>query len=501
MKSYHLIFFLLFTVSLAAQQDLPEFQTQQYEVEAALRFLASDELEGRRTGARGNDLAARYLATQLEALGYQKAPGADSYYQPIPFQRSSPPQEASFAVLDQELGYKDDFLLLGGAATSFEGNAVFANYGWVDESTGQDDYDGLDVKGKVVFVLSGLPGEFSPQTTFGSMKVKRQLASEKGAAALIEIYRLPFPWAFFKGYFGKPSMQVLDENAPDNSQGIPYIWMKEADETMLEPLLNGKKTKVKLETTAFVTEKFPSQNVIGIMEGTDPELKDEYVLLTAHYDHVGMGAEGGGAVTPEDSIFNGARDNAMGVVALMTAAKALALEKPKRSVIILAVTGEEVGLLGSSYYASHPLIPLNQTIFNLNTDGAGYNDTSLIAAVGYGRTGTDELIEKGISAVGKELVANPVPEQNLFDRSDNVSFAAKGVPCLSFSPGFRTFDEELMSRYHQVSDEADTVDFAYLLKFCQSFAYTARLIADSPQKPVWKEGDKYEMAGKELYGN
>ncbi len=500
MKNYYLVLCLFLTMTLSAQQNLPEFQVQKYEVESALRFLASDELEGRRTGERGNNIAARYLASQLEALGCQKAPGLDNYYQDIPFQLVTPPQKASFAIQNQELTLKEDFLVLAGAAASIEGNAVFANYGWIDEATGQDDYKDLDVDGKVVFVFSGIPGEFSPQSTFKSMKVKRELAMERGATALIEIYKLPFPWQFFTRYFGKPSMQIVDEKTTDNSTGIPYAWMKETDEKMLEPLMKGKKVKVKLETGAFVTEKIASQNVIGVIEGSDPELKDEYVLLTAHYDHVGMGADGGGAYTPEDSIFNGARDNAMGVVALMTAAKALALERPKRSVIILAVTGEELGLLGSSYYASHPLIPLKQTIFNLNSDGAGYNDTSLIVVMGYGRTGIDDLLQKGIQTVGKELFPDPAPEQNLFDRSDNVSFAAKGVPALSVSPGFKEFDEVMMSRYHQVSDEADTVDFEYLLKFCQSFAYTARLIANNPQKPVWKEGDKYEAVGKTLYG-
>ncbi|GJM31882.1 MAG: aminopeptidase [Saprospiraceae bacterium] len=506
MKKIHLFICLLLASTLAAQTSqeakLPEFQLQKYEVESALRFLASDDLQGRRTGSEGNNIAARFLASQLEALGYQKAPGLDSYYQSIPFQKVNPPEAAALSIDGQALTFKEDFVVLGGAATNFEdAKAVFANYGWVDEATGQDDYKGLKVKGKVVFVLSGLPGEFNPQATFKAMKLKRKIATENGALALVEIYKLPFPWKFFTSYFGKSSLQVADANEEGVSTGIPYIWMKEPNETMLEPITKGKKAKIGINNNGFATEAISSQNVIGILEGSDPELKDEYVLLSAHYDHVGTGKDGGGAFTAEDSIFNGARDNAMGVVALMSAAQSFAQLRPKRSVIILAVTGEELGLLGSSYYASHPLVPLDKTIFNLNSDGAGYNDTSLIVVMGYGRTGIDNLLHQGIESFGKELVADPAPEQNLFDRSDNVSFAAKGVPALCFSPGFKTFDEVMMSRYHQVSDDADSLDFDYLLKFCQSFAFTARLIANNPQKPIWVEGDKYEAAGKALYGD
>jgi len=158
-------------------------------------------------------------------------------------------------------------------------------------------------------------------------------------------------------------------------------------------------------------------------------------------------------------------------------------------------------LLGSQYYADHPLIPLNKVVFNFNTDGAGYTDTTAISIVGGGRTGTDEIIAKGSEAFGLKVITNPVPEMQLFDRSDNVSFAKKGVPCISFSPGFSEFSDDLMKNYHQVSDDTADLDWDYVTKYCKAFAHTTRLLANNKNKPKWVAGDKYEAAAKELYDN
>ena len=149
------------------------------------------------------------------------------------------------------------------------------------------------------------------------------------------------------------------------------------------------------------------------------------------------------AYQPSDSIFNGARDNAMGVTAILEAAKALSQQRPNRSVLVLAFTGEEIGLLGSKYYAEHPLVPLKQTIFDLDTDGAGYSDTTIVSVIGLERTGAKAEIEAGAKAFGLGVFAEPAPEQGLFDRSDNVNFAIKGVPAPDFSPGFKAFDQEI----------------------------------------------------------
>lgn len=500
-KSTLLLPLVLLLFSGQMQGQAPEFELSQTEIEAHLRFLADDALEGRRTGEPGNDIAAAYIAAQYAAHGLKTVPGAKGYYQMVPFEAITPPSKAELTLDKQTYTQGEDLLIMTGNADNIKADAVFANFGWADTEHGHDDYKGLDVKGKIVFVLPGTPEGQDPLTVFNAMGEKRRLAKEQGAVALIELYRLPFPWSFFLSYFGKESLSLADEvEAPEPGDGtFVYGWLKETDKGMAKRLQSGKRAKVSLLSQGFERRSVMSQNVIGIVEGTDPELRDEYLLLTAHYDHVGTGKNGGAPYTEQDSIFNGARDNAFGTAALLGAAKALAAQAPRRSVIFLAVTGEEIGLLGSQYYAEHPLLPLEQTIFNLNTDGAGYNDVSYVSIVGYGRSGTDQHIEAAANIFGLDVFPDPAPEQNLFDRSDNASFAKKGVPALCFSPGLTSFDEEIAKYYHQAADNPDTIDFPYLHKYAQAFTRAARLIADDDKRPFWVEGDKYEEVGKALY--
>ncbi len=503
MKQFLSLLFLIFlwSFSLLAQSSraLPEFELEKSELEAHLRFLASDELQGRRTGEPGNNIAARYIAVQFEALGLAQAPGAKGYFQPIAFEATSPPTEARLLLNKSEYRQGDNMLIMLGNADGLKTEAVFANHGWADEKSGYDDYKGLDVKGKIVFVLPGTPENSDMMTVFTSIGKKQEIARQKGAAGLIELYRLQFPWGFFLSFFNKETLSLAQPEA--GGQPIIYGWLKaEAKDDNIQRLQEGKRLKAELNSKGFSRLPMPSQNVIGIIPGSDPELRDEYLLLSAHYDHVGTGKNGGMPYTPEDSIFNGARDNAMGTTALLAAAKALSRQPPRRSVILLALTGEELGLLGSRYYADNPLIPLNKTIFNLNTDGAGYNDVSYLSVIGHGRTGIDALTESGANVFGLDVFPNPAPEQGLYDRSDNVSFALKGVPAINISPGTTAFDEAISKYYHQPGDNPDTIDFDYLHKYSSAYARIARLIADWEQRPWWAKGDKYEEAGKELYG-
>ncbi|HQU58347.1 MAG TPA: peptidase M28, partial [Saprospiraceae bacterium] len=183
---------LFLSSSLLAQRSTepPEFQLQKSELEAHLRFLASDELQGRRTGEMGNNIAARYIAAQLEAYGLKPAPGLKGYYQPVSFQATTPPTQASLLLNKAEYKQGDGLLILLGNAQGIKTDAVFANYGWADEKSGYDDYKGLNVKGKIVFVLPGTPEAQDPMAVFTSMSKKRKLAQEQGAVALIELYRL-----------------------------------------------------------------------------------------------------------------------------------------------------------------------------------------------------------------------------------------------------------------------------------------------------------------------
>ncbi|NAS32657.1 M28 family peptidase [Flavobacteriaceae bacterium R38] len=245
------------------------------------------------------------------------------------------------------------------------------------------------------------------------------------------------------------------------------------------------------------TKTVKSQNVIGIVEGTDPKLKDEYIIYSAHYDHVGVHKSN----NPNDSIFNGARDNAVGTTTVLSMAENLAKYPTKRSALFILFTGEEKGLLGSKYYVENPVLPLNQMVYCFNSDNAGYNDTSLATIIGLPRTTAEKNIKESVAAFGLKAVEDPSPEQGLFDRSDNVSFAAKGIPAPTFSLGFDSFAGDVTKYYHQPGDEANTLDYDYLLKFFQAYVLSGRSIANDSKTPFWTAGDKYEASGKALYKN
>jgi len=481
-------------------QPFTELSLPREESESQLRYLASDQMKGRRTGSAGNDMAARFIADKFKSYGCKPAPGTDKFFQKILFETVSPAVSGSLQLGGTSYVLQEELLITSGHALSLDKvDVVFAGYGWKDAATGYNDYEGKSVKGKIVIVVSGKPDAADPRIAFTVSEEKRKMAAAEGALALFEIYKVPLPWGIFTSYIAGERLRPVSPNAPD-SRNLVYGWIKDKPEAPeLKAMQEGQPVKGILKTAGARYREVTSQNVAGLVEGSDPMLKNEYVLLSAHYDHVGVGKQGGGRVTASDSIFNGARDNAMGVVALLAAARALGENPPKRSVLLLAVTGEELGLLGSRYYADYPLIPLNQVVYNLNTDGAGYNDTRYVSVIGANRTGVDSLLAQAAQASGLEVFPDPAPEQGLFDRSDNVAFAAKGIPCITLTPGFTAFDDAINKYYHQVSDEADSVDFNYLLKYAQAYAITARLLANLPSTPFWVAGDKYEAAGKALY--
>ncbi|MEM8523083.1 MAG: M28 family peptidase [Bacteroidota bacterium] len=500
MKYTATIFFSFFLLNITFAQDtkIPAADLEKSFVEGHMRFLASDELQGRRTGEPGNRIAARYLAAQLEAYGVKQVEGAKGYMQPVGLRQTKPITKATLAWQEHIYNQKTELMMLAGSAEDLEAEVTFVSYGWIDEEAGRNDYKGKDVKGKIVVTNIGTPDNNQPMAVIQSMSKKRKWAKEQGAIGMIELFQLGRNyWNMVGNYFARPRIQLVDPEEQGND--FIYGWILEGDTGFGVAAKEKKKQKVKLNMMASNSEMLNSSNVIGVIEGSDEKLKEEYVILTAHYDHVGTGKNGGGAFTEKDSIFNGARDNAFGTVALLSAAKTLAANPTKRSVIILAVTGEELGLLGSRYYSENPLIPLEKTIYNFNTDGAGYNTKDRVSIIGLGRTGVDGELEKAASAFGLKVGGDPAPEQGLFDRSDNVSFASKGVPALNFAPGMTVFDAAIMKYYHQVADNPETIDFDYLLKYCQSFTHAAQLIANRAERPFWVADDKYEEVGKKLY--
>ncbi|MEM8896400.1 MAG: M28 family peptidase, partial [Bacteroidota bacterium] len=323
---------------------------------------------------------------------------------------------------------------------------------------------------------------------------KVAMVKEMGGLALIELYRSSeLPWSLLQNYFSGTKFTLEGPTGEAFSSGL----INDANGEWLKYFTDKKKLKTaEISISGANTTLINVPNVVGWIEGTDPELKDEYLLISAHFDHVGVKE----VPADEDSIWNGARDNAIGTTALLQTAKFFGLNPQGRSILFLACNAEEVGLLGSRYYSENPLLPLDKAIFNFNNDGAGYNNKELMTVIGLERTGAEEMIMDAATAFGLTAIQDPVPEQNLFDRSDNVSFAAKGVPAITCAPGADDFDEEVLRYYHQPADEAGSLDYEYLSKYYKSYIYAAYQILNSEESLFWSEGDKYEEVGKELYG-
>ncbi len=489
---YAIIVLLFLAPHLWAQSDSPKAvaqSVQRAEVEQHLRFLAADELRGRDTGSPELDIAARYLAEQFRRYGLDTVSGASGYFQPVRLVSAQPPPEASLTYGEKTFRIGSDLLVLSGDSVATDAPVVYANYGTAD------DLEAVDVEGKIVMTKAGGSGVTNPQSFFYMTREKRERVAARGGVSLVELYRSnQLPWTVLVQYLNTERLTV-DADEDSTEQELPVLWL---NDPRGERLVAFEESKAPLATLTIAKKReavVPVKNVVAMVKGTDPQLTNEYVVLSAHYDHIGVAA----SPNPQDSIFNGARDNALGTTALLSAAEYLAAHPPKRSVLSVALTAEEKGLLGSAWYVAHPLVPLKQTVFNLNTDGAGYNDTTKVTAIGLERTTAEQSITEASQAFGLEAIQDPVPEQNLYDRSDNVSFAQKGIPAVNFAPGTTAFDAEIMKNYHQVSDEAETLNFNYAEKYCEAFTLAAARIANLPKKPFWKEGDKYEAAGEALY--
>jgi hypothetical protein len=447
-------------------------------------YLASDELMGRDPGRPEMKLAYTFIADQLEKAGAKPISGADGFYQNIPFRLSAPPKSGSIKIGDSDFTQGQNMLVLDGKSFSGDYELVDVGFGM------EEDFAGKDLIGKIAVTNAGAPGKLSPNQLFAEGRSKTLRAKEAGAIALIERFNVPsIPWQLVSGFLNRTQLSVDQGSASD----LPYIWIEDVKNQMVGEKLSTATVNVEGKVNTPVEGK----NVVAWIEGTDPELKNEYIMLSAHYDHVGVGAPD----AEGDSIYNGARDNAVGTVAVINAAKYFASNPPKRSVLIALWTAEEKGLLGSGYFANNPLVPLKQIIYNLNIDNGGYNDTSIITIIGLGRTSADFLIEEAVSDFGVKAVADPSPEQGLYDRSDNVNFARKGIPAPTFSLGFTAFDDEINKYYHKAGDEVDSFDLEYAQIYWKSYILAAQKIANWSERPKWVSGDKYEEVSKELYSD
>lgn len=490
---------LLTAQSIVAQSSLIDQinrEVSQNDIEFNIYFLASDEFLGRDTGTQELDIASRYIATWFQIHGIDKVDGVDSYFQHVPLERFKGPDEITFDVSGTTYVKNSDLLSINDYRGEIEGPTIFLEYATEEELSENS------VEGKIVIAKAGLPGQLSPQQLFGSTRNKSQWVEAAGAIGLIEIYATPqLPWQFLVNFLSGDRMDLadLEGDSGEIQSGMPHLWINGNRENVASHLSEHSGSQAVITVTGPGNQQISSRNVIGVLEGTDPDLKNEYILLGAHYDHVGVVANHPEPITSE-YIFNGARDNAVGTAGILAAAKFLAENRPKRSVIFAAWTAEEQGLLGSRYFADNPMIPLEQIVYNLNIDGAGYNDTTKVTVIGLGRTEADEDLKASANAFGLTAIPDPVPEQNLFDRSDNVSFAVNGIPAPTYSMGLTAFDDEINYYYHQTTDEPHTLNFEYITQYIRSFVLASLKIANTPVAPFWLPGDVYEPAGLELYG-
>jgi len=477
-------------VACAQKTDLEktEATVNQQTIKDHIYYIASDEMRGRNTGSPEILKAADYLAKQLESYGAKQVPGADGWFQPVPLRMKTLATSASFSYGGRDFALNDDFLIVDGESGDFEGEVVYLEYGT------EADYEGKEVAGKIVFAKAG-DGETADRRGILTLSQnKRTLAKEAGAVALIEFYSSPStPWASLTRSFNRVGMS-LDESG-NTGAIMPHIWLKDLDNANQRFMMTRSIKRADLSIKGMTNVLTGDKNILAMVEGTDPYLKDEFIMFSAHYDHIGVGAPN----AEGDSIYNGTRDNAIGAVTVLSAAENIAKYPMKRSALFVLYTAEEKGLLGSRYMANNPIIPNEEIVFCWNSDNGGYNDTTVSSIVGLERTTARPHIEEANKAFGLTAIVDK-SGQGLFDRSDNVSFARKGIPAPTYSLGFQSFDDEIMKYYHQQSDNPETVDYDYLEKFFKSYVYASRLIGNAPERPFWVEGDKYYETGKKLYG-
>lgn len=474
---YICIFLYILPYLVSAQTDtktrIGEIITPSF-VSGNVEFLAADEMKGRDTGSPELEIVASFLASEFSASGLAFAPGLRSYYQPVPLIKTAPPTNIELSIDQEKFTLKKDLLLFSGTDTNLKGNIIFAGYGT------PQDLDKSNVNGKIVLCLIGNPADTILTRAFQETAFNKNAeAKRRGAVALIEIVALPgITFEALGNYFLQQRITLQEKGEP-----IPHVLLRNiVDSQLLKKIKTGDETPSSLIIKGANPERLNTRNVIAFLEGSDANLREEFVILTAHYDHIGIGKK----KNEGDSIFNGARDNALGTTALLAAARYLGQNRPARSVLLIGFTAEEKGLLGSKWYTEHPAVPLQRTVFNLNADGGGYNDKSIVTINGLEYTNTEEVLSRACAAFGLKAAADPVPQYNLYAGSDNYRFAMAGIPAINFAPGIKAFDGEIMKYYHQLPDHASSLDFEYVTKYVRSFVYAADLFSSAKEAPKWK---------------
>lgn len=467
---------------VSAQMERIDQAIDPVEAESHLRFLTADELRGRNTGSPELIVAGRYIAEQFRRYGL--APLGDQegdYLQWVPLTTARPPAVAEVSMFGQDLKKDAAVLMISGSNTKITAPLVFLP----DLAA----FDPRDVKDKVVLtVLRDARSALRNQDPLRALE-------EAGARGLIQLFGTGqrLPWRLIVNYLSRERMQIGNLDGQEE-RGFTHIWVLDTANTYVPQWTENPESTVSIHIEGRQISAVKAFNVVGKIEGTDPVLKNEHIVMCAHYDHVGVQAGQG-----QDSIYNGTRDNGIGTTGLINAAKYFGMYPPKRSVVIIALTGEEKGLLGSQYYVQAPKIPLKETVFAFNIDNSGYTTTDVITLLDTNRTNIDPLVYQAASEAGLGVIGDRLPSQNYYERSDQVSFASAGVPAVNFKMSMVAFDERITKYYHQPEDEFHTVDLDYIHKYWKTYIRSAELLGNWEKRPYWVKGDKFEPAGNKLY--
>ncbi|MFN2636531.1 MAG: M28 family peptidase [Gemmatimonadaceae bacterium] len=524
------------SVQAIAQTDRAPSRITAQEIDAHLRFLASDLLEGRAPATRGGRLAEEYIATELEAFGVKPGVGDSSFFQRVPIDVVRPDPRSirvtASGKATANLRFTDDVVVWPGSATSASsarGELVFVGYGANAPEYKWDDFKGTDVRGKILLVLVNDPPATSSEpnlfggramTYYGRWTYKFEEAERRGAAGMLIVHtteRAGYPWQVVVA-----SNSTAQRLLPRDASAPPAIgvrgWITDSAATALlaQAGLNLAQLRRQAESRDFrpvptgITieasmtnslEHLSANNVVGVVRGIDPKVRDEYVAYSAHWDHFGIGP-----VVNGDSIYNGAADNASGVAAVLAIAHAAAEGvKPRRSQLFVFVTAEEAGLLGSAYFGQHPTVPASKIIADLNIDNPAligrFRDLEVL---GDTKSSLGPQLAAEVKAQGIRLVPDEHPEQGHFYRSDHFSFAKVGIPAVDVKGGYDYVghplawgktqrDDYTANRYHQPSDEYradfDLTGVAQLADIVYNFGLS---LGNARTVPTWNADAEFK---------
>ena len=525
---------MLLAAGASAQKPaVPDIYARLPDDQAAMKahvlFLASDALKGREAASPEYAIAAQYVAAQFYAAGLRPAGDGGTYLQQVPLVAYRAADRGNMVLTapgrpPQDLAFGEDYapgVNPGAKETLVDAPVVFVGYGLVEPNVRRNDYAGVDAKGKIVALLGGAPDSFPPEERahFASLATKAAIARDRGAAGILLIQ----PTAGFSAFGGWDRTRVTWRR-PDGTaepSGAPLLATLSASGAA--KLFAGAKTKwadvVKLSSnpearfkpvelpgtltvaihTAF--EPQSSMNVAGVLPGSDPKLKDQVVVLSAHLDHLGVGSPD----ATGDTIYNGAEDNAVGIASLIEEAKRFRAsgKPPRRGVMFLAVTAEEKGLVGSDYFAKHPTVPIRNIVADVNLDMPiltyAFQDMTVYGA---DHSTLGPIVKQAVEALGVTMSPDPDPAQGLFVRSDHYRFVQQGIPSVFLwpgqaGPGKAAWADFFAHHYHQPSDEVSLpIDWAQGVRFVGVNYAIAREIADADERPRWNKGDFFGL----LYG-